>query len=94
MLPFLLCRLCRFSSILQRHEVWRLRNQFRSYAIFLILNFPEIFTGIFRCLLLNFAESNGYNIILPNIIDASKTHAGHVIDRQEKNPRGSFIVKR
>ena len=27
---------------------------------------------------LNFAESNGYNIILPNIIDASKTHAGHV----------------
>ena len=40
---FLLCRLCRFSSILQRHEVWRLRNQFRSHVIFFILNFPEIF---------------------------------------------------
>ena len=49
------------------------KNEFRLHA-----NLKEIFTGICGCLLLNFAEIDGHNIILPNIIDASKTHAGHV----------------
>ena len=31
-----------------------------------------------------FAESNGYNIILPNIIDTGKTHAGHVHRSERK----------
>ena len=81
MMHFLLCRLCRFSrfsSIIQSHEVWPLRNQFRFDDIFFILNFQEILTGICGCLLLSLAECNGYNIILLNIIDTSKTHAGHV----------------
>ena len=65
------------------------KNEFRLHA-----NFKEIFTGICRCLLLNFAEIDGLNIILPNIIDASKTHAGHVHRSVRKNPRRSFIVKK
>ena len=65
------------------------KNEFRLHT-----NFKEIFTGICRCLLLNFAEIDGYNIILPNIIDDSKTHAGYVHRSVRKNPRRSFIVKK
>ena len=65
------------------------KNEFRLHT-----NFKEIFTGICRYLLLNFAEIDGYNIILPNIIDDSKTHAGHVHRSVRKNPRRSFIVKK
>ena len=56
------------------------------------LNFKEIVTGICGCLLLNFAEMNGYNIILLNII--SKTHAGHAHRSARKNRLGSFTVER
>ena len=58
------------------------------------LNFKEIVTGICGCLLLNFAEMNGYNIILLNIIDTSKTHAGHAHRSARKNRLGSFTVER
>ena len=61
---------------------------------FFNLNFQEILTGICGCLLLNFAENNGYNILLPNIIDTSITHAGYVHLSARRNPWGSFIVQR
>ena len=65
------------------------KNEFRLNA-----NFKEIFTGICGCLLLNFAEINGYNIILPNIIDTSKTYAGHMHRSTRENPWGSLMVKK
>ena len=64
------------------------KNEFRLSA-----NVQEIFTGICRCLLLNFAKINGYNIILPDIIDTNKTHAGHVHLSARKNLKKVSLLK-
>ena len=75
-----------------KYSAWEIHFDFAQS--FFNLNFQEILTGICGCLLLNFAENNGYNILLPNIIDTSITHAGYVRLSARRNPWGSFIVQR